>query len=100
MGDVIFREGDIIWDVYHVVEGCECENGVEVRQQWKGASFGPLTVTGKLVANRSRDQTIVCIIDCVLSNLLVQTILEFAVHWKMRWSKFWLNPQQHERIMS
>eukprot|EP01043_Picozoa_sp_COSAG02_P028960 COSAG02_NODE_1783_length_10942_cov_1025.230266_3_plen_2086_part_00 len=68
-GDVIFKEGDVVWDVYHIIEGVVSvrKAGVEVRQQWKGASFGPLTVTGKLTASRS--PTIVCIMDCALVRL-------------------------------
>eukprot|EP01048_Picozoa_sp_COSAG05_P003026 COSAG05_NODE_134_length_17060_cov_9.767761_8_plen_1177_part_00 len=69
VGDVIFEEGDYAFSVYHIIDGVVSirKNGLEVRQQWKGASFGALTVTGELVAPRTPG--IVCIIDCMLVKL-------------------------------
>eukprot|EP01046_Picozoa_sp_COSAG06_P004970 COSAG06_NODE_215_length_20124_cov_3.931735_23_plen_218_part_00 len=55
--------------MFHIIEGVVSvrKDGVEVRQQWKGHTFGALTVTGELVA--SRTPTMVCVVDCVVVKL-------------------------------
>jgi signal-transduction protein with cAMP-binding, CBS, and nucleotidyltransferase domain len=43
------------------------KDGVEVRQQWKGASFGALSISGEMVTRRT--PTLVCLFDSVVVKL-------------------------------
>ena len=54
-GDTVFEEKALAYNIYHIVDGVVSvrKSGQEVRQQWKGASFGALTVAGELIAERT-----------------------------------------------
>ena len=68
-GETIFEEGSLVYHIFNIVDGVVSvrKDGVEVRQQWKGASFGALTMTGELVAKRT--PKIVAFTDVVLMKL-------------------------------
>ena len=68
-GDTIFEEKALAYNIYHIVAGVVSvrKGGEEVQQQWKGASFGALTVTGELIAERTPG--IVAFSDLVLIKL-------------------------------
>lgn len=54
-GDRIFEEGHVAYNIFHIIDGVVSirKGGQEVRQQWKGASFGALTVKGEIVSKRT-----------------------------------------------